>query len=166
MTNRHQIGIIGGSNPPKSIIKDAEEIGILLGRAGVVILNGGLGGVMRAVSRGARQFNAEVVGIIPYYDRTKTNEHISIQVATGMGIARNVIIVASSDVVIAIDGSWGTLSEIAFAKNLGIPVIGYKIPWELEDIENYTSVEEVVERSIELCEKVREGKYEKVSYFS
>jgi hypothetical protein len=163
---RLQIGIIGGSTPPKKILKEAEKIGELLGKAGAVVLNGGLGGVMEAVSRGARKYNADVIGIIPYYDRGRCNEHTNIQIATGMGIARNVIIVASSDVVIAINGSWGTLSEIAFAKNLDIPIVGYKISWEFPEISNYDILEEAVEKAIELGELRRDGDYETSSYFS
>jgi len=166
MVRRLQVGVIGGSSPPPQILKDAKNIGMMLGRLGVVVLNGGLGGVMKAVSEGASKYNTEVVGIIPYYDRGKFNEFATIQIATGMGIARNVIIVASSDVVIAIDGSWGTLSEISFAKNLGIPVVGYKIPWKIDGVENFTSVDDVIERAIKLGEMKREGIYEESSYFS
>lgn len=119
--------MIGNSVANDGVMRSAEALGRALVDAGFRIINGGLGGVMEAASRGARSSAAwregDVVGVIPGYDKSAVSEHVDVCVATGMGWARNVIIVASADVVIAVGGGSGTLSEIAFAWQLGKPVV-------------------------------------------
>lgn len=118
------VAVIGGSHCPPEVAQQAEEVGRELARRSAVVICGGLGGVMEAVCRGARSQGGITVGILPGNSRHDANPHVTIPLATGMGYARNVLVVKSADVVIAIDGEFGTLSEIAFALQWGIPVIG------------------------------------------
>ena len=113
----------GGADPAQPALAAAEEVGRLVAEAGVTLVCGGLGGVMEAAARGAARAGGEVIGILPGEDPAEANEHCTRVVATGTGHARNLAVVASADAVIAIAGEWGTLSEIAFARRLGRPVV-------------------------------------------
>jgi uncharacterized protein (TIGR00725 family) len=108
----------------------AERIGRALAAAGAVLFTGGRGGVMEAASRGAAEVGGTVVGLLPGFDRGEANRWVGIPVVTGMDQARNVILVRSCDAVIAVGGLYGTLSEIALALKLGVPVIGLRT-WRL-----------------------------------
>ncbi len=122
---RFQIAVIGsGSCEQDSELAGlAEEVGRLLVEAGTVLVNGGLGGVMEAASRGAAQAGGTVIGILPSESIAQANPHCTYVVATGIGQARNLAVVASGEAVIAIGGEWGTLSEIGFARRLGREVV-------------------------------------------
>lgn len=109
---------------------DAEEVGRLLASAGATVVCGGLGGVMTAVCRGARGAGGTTIGILPGRDRSAANPHVSVAIPTGLGEARNTLVVRAADVVLAIGGEHGTLSEIAFALKTGVPVVGLRT-WEL-----------------------------------
>jgi len=113
----------GGTDAGEAALEAAEEVGRRLAEAGVTVVCGGLGGVMEAAARGASGAGGIVIGIVPGDDPGTANEHCTYVVATGIGHGRNLAVVASGDVVIAIAGEWGTLSEIAFARNIGRPVI-------------------------------------------
>jgi uncharacterized protein (TIGR00725 family) len=108
----------------------AEEVGRRLAEAGAVVVCGGLGGVMDAAARGAQEAGGTSVGILPGSTRTEASPHLTVSVPTGMGEARNALVVRSADAVIAIAGEFGTLSEIALALKLGTPVVGLST-WEL-----------------------------------
>ena len=108
----------------------AEEVGRLLAEARAVVVCGGLGGVMDAAARGARAAGGMAVGILPGTTRLEASEHLTVAVPTGMGEARNVLVVRAADAVIAIAGEFGTLSEIALALKLGKPVVGLET-WEV-----------------------------------
>jgi uncharacterized protein (TIGR00725 family) len=108
----------------------AEEVGRLLAEGGAVMVCGGLGGVMDAAARGARAAGGTAVGILPGTTRAEASEHLTVSVPTGMGEARNALVVRAADVVIAIAGEFGTLSEIALALKLGKPVVGLET-WEV-----------------------------------
>ncbi len=101
----------------------AEEVGGLLAEAGAVLICGGLGGVMEAACRGARSKLGFTVGLLPGDRREDANGWVSLAIPTGMGEARNFLIVRAADAIIAIGGGWGTLSEVAFAMKRGTPVI-------------------------------------------
>lgn len=118
------IAVIGGSRCSAESTKLAEEVGRELARQGTVLICGGLGGVMEAACRGAHSEGGTVVGILPGNDRKSANPYVTIPIVTGLGYARNSVVVRSAQAVIAIDGSYGTLSEIAYALQDGIPVIG------------------------------------------
>ncbi len=118
------IAVIGGSacSPQEEAL--AEEIGSLLAGRGATVVCGGLGGVMEAVCRGARSRGGFTVGILPGNDRRSANEWVSLPIATGVGQARNMAVVRSSQAVIAVGGAYGTLAEMAFALDSNIPVVG------------------------------------------
>ena len=109
----------------------AREIGRRLAEAGFTIVTGGEDGVMEAASRGARDAGGTVVGVLPGTDRSRANEYADIAIPTGTGHARNLAVVASGDVVVAVGGEWGTLSEIAFAGVIGRPVVAVR-GWRLD----------------------------------
>jgi uncharacterized protein (TIGR00725 family) len=118
------IAVIGGGDIPPETSQIAEEVGREIARRGAVLVCGGLGGVMEAACRGAVSEGGLTIGILPGDDRRAANPYVKIPIATGTGYARNAAVVKSSQAVIAVDGSYGTLSEIAFALQSGIPVIG------------------------------------------
>ena len=108
----------------------AEEVGRAVAEAGAVLVCGGLGGVMEAACRGARAGGGLTVGILPGRDRADANRHVDVAIPTGMGEARNALVVRAADAVVAVAGEYGTLSEIALALQAGIPVVGLDT-WEL-----------------------------------
>lgn len=130
MARRRQVSVIGASRADDGLAAKAEEVGRRLAEAGLVVVCGGLGGVMDGVSRGAAAAGGEVIGILPGPEPDEVNEHVTHVVASGIGYGRNLSVVASGDAVIAIGGEWGTLSEIAFARNLERPVVALET-WEL-----------------------------------
>ncbi len=124
------IGVIGGSDISPKVAKVAEAVGREIARRGAVLVCGGLGGVMEAACRGAAAEGGLTIGILPGEDRRAANPYVKIPIATGLGYARNLAVARSCQAVIAVDGSYGTLSEIAFALQAGTPVIGLGT-WEL-----------------------------------
>jgi uncharacterized protein (TIGR00725 family) len=125
MKNRSRIiAVIGAGEATTEEAAAAEEVGRELARRGSILVCGGLGGVMEAASRGAKAEGGLTVGILPGDSARMANPHIQIPIVTGMGYARNAIVVKSAQAVIAVGGSWGTLSEIAHARQSGIPVVG------------------------------------------
>ena len=118
------IGVIGGGDVPPQTARIAEEVGREIARRGAVLVCGGLGGIMEAACQGAAAEGGLTLGILPGDDRRAANPYVKIPIVTGIGYARNMAVVKSSQAVIAVDGSYGTLSEIAFALQSGIPVIG------------------------------------------
>ena len=124
------IGVIGGSTCSEQIARLAEEVGRGIANANAVLVCGGRGGVMEAACRGAKSAGGMTIGILPGDDREQANVFVDVDIVTGMGVARNALVVKSSQAVIAIDGKYGTLSEIAFCLQLGIPVVGLQT-WEV-----------------------------------
>jgi uncharacterized protein (TIGR00725 family) len=108
----------------------AEAVGRAIATAGAILVCGGLGGVMAAACRGARAAGGATIGILPGPDTSAANSDVQIPIATGMGEARNVIIVRTADAVIAVGGEYGTLSEIALARKAGRVVVGLRT-WAL-----------------------------------
>ena len=119
------VGVIGSSSVSGKEYEEAVEIGRALGRKGFKVVNGGLGGVMEAVAKGAREEGATVIGILPGLDRSDANEHV-IPLVTGMGDMRNALIIRNADLIVAAFGGYGTLSELAFAMKAEKPVISYR----------------------------------------
>ena len=115
--------MIGKGTPDEELMPLAEEVGRRLADAGAVVVCGGLTGVMEGVARGASGAGGTVIGIVPSSSREQANPYCTHVVATGIGHARNLAVVSSGDAVIAIGGEWGTLSEIAFARELGRRVV-------------------------------------------
>ncbi|HXC61548.1 MAG TPA: TIGR00725 family protein [Nitrospiria bacterium] len=125
------IGVIGGNQCGSKVAHQAEEVGRLIAQRGGIVVCGGLGGVMEAVSRGASEAGGLCIGILPGGHSKEANPYIHIAIPTDMGHARNVIIARTADALIAIDGKFGTLSEVAFALILEKPVISLG-SWEVD----------------------------------
>ncbi|WP_251343224.1 TIGR00725 family protein [Haloplanus halophilus] len=119
-----RVSVIGGSTVGETAAERARTVGRLLGSRGHVVVCGGLGGVMEAACAGASAAGGETVGILPSADRRDANEHVDVAVATGMGHARNAMVVMNGDAVVAIDGGAGTLSELGFAGVFDRPTAG------------------------------------------
>lgn len=116
----------GGADVPASVLELAREVGRLLARHGFGVVTGGLDGVMAAAARGVRQEAGLVIGLLPGADRAAATDHLGsldLALPTGLGQARNALVVAAADAVISVGGSWGTLSEIALARRTGKPVV-------------------------------------------
>ena len=118
------VAVVGPGQPDDpALLTVAREVGAGLAAAGCTVVTGGLGGVMAAASRGAREAGGFVVGILPGDDASTANEFVDLAVPTGMGEGRNLLIVRMADVVVAVGGSWGTLSEVALARRRNIRVV-------------------------------------------
>ena len=130
---RNIIGVIGAGDADAATLQIAEEVGRLVARNGFALDCGGLGGVMEATARGAKAEGGITVGILPRAERKEANPYIDIPVATGFGEGRNVVIVRTADLFIAIGGRYGTLSEIALALKMKKPVIGIT-SWEIPGV--------------------------------
>ena len=124
INNKRFIAVIGGGQCSKAEAKLAEEVGRELARQGAILVCGGLGGVMEAACKGASSQGGITIGILPGDSRQAANRYVQIPIVTGIGYARNVAVVKSAQAVIAVGGSYGTLSEISHALQSGIPVIG------------------------------------------
>jgi uncharacterized protein (TIGR00725 family) len=132
MTARPYVGVVGPSGRPGEVVlRDAEEVGRLLAAAGAVVVTGGGTGVMDAASRGAAASGGTALGILPGDDRSEGNAHLTVAVPTGLGEMRNALLVRAVDALVAVGGSWGTLSEVALACRTGVPVFalhGWDLP--------------------------------------
>ena len=124
------IAVIGGGAPSARADELAEAVGRELAQRGAVVVCGGLGGVMEAACKGAKSAGGVTIGMMPGDDPRAANPWVDYPVMTGMGYARNVIVVKTGRAVIAVDGAYGTLSEIGHALGDGTPVIGLET-WEL-----------------------------------
>jgi uncharacterized protein (TIGR00725 family) len=144
------IGVIGGSFVEQKYLDLAFSVGKLLAKNGATIVCGGLGGVMEAVCKGASEENGLTVGILPAGDIKMANQYVKVPLATGMGSARNKIIVESAQALIAIAGAYGTLSEIALALDAGKKVIGLET-WDIPGVITATTAEEAVRLAFEEC---------------
>ena len=153
------VAVIGDSSCSAEEAKLAETVGELLAQRGVIIICGGLGGVMEAVCRGAKSKGGLTVGILPGRDPSTANPWVDIPVVTGIGEARNVVVVKSAQAVIAIGGGYGTLSEIAYALKSRIPVIGLNT-WSLssngredDSVIRVQDATEAVDKAISLAKR-------------
>ena len=123
MSETRYVSVIGASRATPELAAKAEELGELLAERGFVVVCGGRDGVMAAVARGVKRRGGVTIGILPEADRERAAPELTYSVCSAMCYARNLSVVASGDVVIALGGAWGTLSEIALARNVGKPVI-------------------------------------------
>jgi uncharacterized protein (TIGR00725 family) len=150
------IGVIGGNEVSPAVATQAETVGREIARRGGTVVCGGMGGVMEAACKGATDAGGLTIGILPGDSRAQANACVRIPIITGIGYARNVAVVRTSQAIIAVDGSYGTLSEIAYALQAGIPVIGLGT-WrvslddnEADAIHRATTPEEAVEKAFAL----------------
>ncbi|KTG30759.1 TIGR00725 family protein [Haloferax profundi] len=121
-----RVSVVGGSVVPDPVDQLAEDVGRLLAQRGHTVVCGGLGGVMEATCRGAKDAGGTTIGILPGEERDEANEYVDVSIATGLGHARNALVVMNGDAVIAIDGAGGTLSEIGFGAVYDRPVAGIR----------------------------------------
>jgi len=130
MLHGARIAVIGESVPEDGNYELAYQLGCFLGESNCTVFCGGLGGIMEAVSKGVKEGGGTTIGILPGLDKNDANPYIDIPVVTGIGYARNSIVANNGDVVIAVGGQFGTLSEIAYALHSQIPVIAIN-SWSL-----------------------------------
>ncbi|UCE28172.1 MAG: TIGR00725 family protein [Candidatus Coatesbacteria bacterium] len=139
-----QIGVCGAAAAEGELYDKAYRVGRLIAARGWTVVCGGLGGVMEAASKGASEVGGVVIGVVPAYEKSSANPYVTYTIATGMGHARNVIIAASADAVIAVGGGYGTLSELALATKLGRPVVALDAPVDIPGVVTAASPEDAV----------------------
>jgi uncharacterized protein (TIGR00725 family) len=145
-----QVAVIGSGFEHE---ERAEQVGRLLAERGCTVVCGGRGEVMAAAARGAKSAGGTTIGILPGETRADANEWIDHVIVTGIGHARNLVVVASGDAVIVVGGRWGTLAEIGFARTLGRPVVILEPGWEVEGVDRASTPEEAVERALSLASR-------------
>ncbi|KPL20048.1 MAG: hypothetical protein AMJ92_00640 [candidate division Zixibacteria bacterium SM23_81] len=148
-----RVAVVGGGQCSSQIAALAEKVGRELAGQGCVVVTGGLGGVMEAACKGAKSANGLTVGILPGFNAGDANEYVSIPIVTGLNHARNAIVVRSADAIIAINGQYGTLSEIALGLAIGIPVVGLKT-WDISGLVSAKTAKEAVDRALELIGRI------------
>jgi uncharacterized protein (TIGR00725 family) len=158
------IAVVGGGGALTESERDrAEKVGRAVAEAGAVLVCGGLDGVMEAACRGAHDVGGLTVGILPGRHRAGANPHVDIAIPTGLGEARNALVVRAADAVVAVAGEYGTLSEMALALKAGIPVIGLDT-WELgragvadQAVVRATDPAQAVAQAVTLARHARQG---------
>jgi uncharacterized protein (TIGR00725 family) len=149
------VAVVGPGEASRAELEAAEAVGRGLAERGVVVVCGGLGGVMEAACRGARAAGGTTLGILPGQDRREANPFVDVAVPTGLGEARNALVVRAADTVVAVGGAYGTLSEIALALKTGKPVIGLG-SWEIEGVQAVEDAERAVESALQSLSYHRE----------
>ena len=139
------IGVIGAGACSHQIYELARQVGAGIAKTGAVVVCGGMGGVMEGACCGAHEAGGQTVGILPGPDTAQANPYVAIPIVTDLGHARNVLIVRSSDMLVAISGGYGTLSEISIALKLGKPVIGLGTWPNMEGIQYVTTPREAID---------------------
>jgi len=150
---RPLIGVIGASQASTEGVQLAEQVGALLAQHGALLVCGGLGGIMAAASRGCAEAGGEVIGILPGADAETANSHVTIPIVTNVGHARNVIIAHTAQALIAIEGEYGTLSEMAIGLKLGKRVVQLSCRHNLEE----TFVAKTPQQAVELALQATAG---------
>lgn len=147
MRNKVRIGVIGGASPDAKHRRIAGEVGRKIGEKGAILVCGGLGGVMEAAASGAKKAGGTTIGILPGNSPADANPHIDIPVATGLGYTRNSLVAMNADVLIAVDGQFGTLTEIAYGNIYGKKVIGIDT-WDIPGVLSVPAATEAVELAL------------------
>jgi len=145
--NRIRIGVIGGASPEARYRQIAYDVGKLIAEKGAILVCGGLGGVMEAAARGAKKSGGITVGILPGNACEDANPHIDVPIATGIGYSRNSLVAMNADVLIAVDGQFGTLTEIAYGNIYGKKVIGIGT-WDIQGVVKADTAEQAVELAL------------------
>ncbi len=138
------VGIIGAGTCPKLVYKLAREVGFEVGKRGWILICGGLGGIMEGAAKGCSEAGGITVGILPGLKRESANPYIQIPISTGLGDGRNLLVVRASDVIVAIAGGYGTLSEIALALKAGKPVIGLETWQNISGVRYVSNCKEAI----------------------
>lgn len=139
------IAVIGSHDADAKLAKMAEEVGREVAKLGCILVCGGLGGIMEAACKGTKEAGGMTIGIIPGNNKNDANKYVDIVIPTGMGYARNVLVVKAADIVIALPGEYGTLSEIAYAMQMEKPTIGIGT-WDIPGIIKADSPKEAIEK--------------------
>jgi len=147
-----RVAVVGGGQCTHQMAALAEQVGRELARRGCIVITGGLSGVMEAACRGAKSEDGLTVGILPGLHDRDANNHVDIPIVTGLSHARNAIIVRSANAVIAINGQYGTLSEIALALTQGTPVVGLRT-WDISGLVPAKTAKEAVDRALALVRR-------------
>lgn len=145
--NLIRIGVIGGANPEERWRQMAFEVGNHIAKNNAILVCGGLGGVMEAAAKGAKQAGGHTLGILPGSSHEDANPYIDIAIATGLGYTRNSLVAMNADVLIAVDGQYGTLSEIAYGIIFKKKVIGIGT-WDIKGVQMVASAEEAVKLAL------------------
>jgi uncharacterized protein (TIGR00725 family) len=145
--NKIRIGVIGGASPEPKYRQIAHDVGKRIAEKGAILVCGGLSGVMEAAARGAKKSGGLTIGILPGVSCDDANAHIDIPIATGLGYSRNSVVAMNADVLIAVDGQFGTLTEIAYGNIYGKKVIGIGT-WNIQGVEKADSAEQAVELAL------------------
>lgn len=148
------VGVVGGHKCTKEVEQIAHDLGKNLAKVVEILVCGGLSGVMEAVCRGFKTGNGLTIGIITSYNKKDANKFVDIAIPTGLGLARNVLVVSSADVVVALPGEAGTLSEIAYCLQFGIPVVSLN-SWEIPGVIKAKTVKEAI---IKVSQQLARGK--------
>ncbi|MBN2227907.1 MAG: TIGR00725 family protein [candidate division Zixibacteria bacterium] len=147
------IAVVGAGKCNKRMKDLAEQVGMTIAENGGVLVCGGLGGIMEAAAKGAKRKQGLTVGILPGNNRHDANEFIDVAIPTGIGEARNLVIIKTADAVVALPGKYGTLSEMAFCLKLNKPMVSLSA-WNIsDDIERYEDPTIAVRRALELAGK-------------
>ena len=149
------IAVVGTGEDAPELVELARSVGREVARSGAVVVCGGLGGVMAGACRGAAEAAGRTVAILPGSDPSAANPWAEVVVATGLGHARNVLVVQSADAVVALPGSFGTLSEVALALKTGRPVVGLGAWGEFPDVVLAQTPREAVEQALRLASSPR-----------
>ena len=144
------VAVVGPGEATPAQLTAAEAVGRGLALAGAIVLTGGHGGVMAAASRGAANAGGVALAILPGTDRHAANEWATLAIATGLGELRNGLMVRAADVLVAVGGAYGTLSEVALALKMRVPVVGLDT-WAIDGIEPAGSPHAAVARALELA---------------
>jgi uncharacterized protein (TIGR00725 family) len=146
------VGVIGGSEVSSDLYNAAEEIGREIAKRQAVLITGGLAGVMEAAAKGAKSVGGFTVGVLPGFSPQDANPYIDLPLVTGLSEARNIIIVRTADVLVAVGRGFGTLSEIAFALKLQKPIIALET-WDVADaLIRVWTPQDAVERAFALLD--------------
>ena len=146
------IGVIGGHDCSKEVEQVTQELGKKLTQVADILVCGGLSGVMEAVCKGFKAGNGVTMGIIPTYNKKDANPYVDIVIPSGLGLARNVLVVTAADAVIALPGEAGTLSEIAYCLQFKIPVISFN-SWDIKGVIKANTIDEAVDKIKEVFKK-------------
>ena len=141
--NKKRVGIIGGNSPDLISKQNSFKLGQLIAKSGYILVNGGMGGVMEASAKGAKSENGLVIGILPGKKPNEGNQYNDIAIPTGLGYMRNPMLILNCDIIVAIDGSYGTLSEIAYTQIYKKPVFGLNT-WNIPGVIPLDSPEKII----------------------
>ncbi len=150
------VSVIGGHSCSKEVEQLAQDLGKNLAKVADILITGGLGGTMKAACKGFKAQGGLTLGIVPGYDKNDANEYVDIVIPTGLGLARNVLVAKSADAVVALPGEAGTLSEIAYCLQFGIPVISLK-SWDIPGVIKANTIEEAIKEIEKIFRKEGRG---------